>query len=131
MNLIKPTVDWQKQLNQFNSKDFIFNEELHEYRYKGTKFESVTTVISQFHQKFDSEYWSEIKAEQRGITKEEILAEWKAKSDRSCDIGTMVHEYAEYKCAGKEPKEVTDPDVLKRIESLNIIFDSKLKKMIP
>jgi ATP-dependent exoDNAse (exonuclease V) beta subunit len=131
MNLTKPTIDWYQKLNQFKNDEFKFFEAEHEYKYKGKKFESVTTFISQFHEKFDSDYWSQIKAEERGITQQEILAEWKAKADRSCDLGTMVHEYAEYKCAGKEPKEVTDEEVKKRIISLEEIFETKLKKFIP
>ena len=56
---------------------------------------SVTRVIGLFKQEFDSGYWSEKKAKERDITKEEILAEWKYKSDYSCEKGTLFHEYAE------------------------------------
>ena len=35
------------------------------------------------------------KAEERGITQEEILKEWKDKSEYSCEKGTLFHEYAE------------------------------------
>ena len=127
----QPTIDWYPQLKVFDTPDFSFNAELHEYRYKGEKFPSVTGIIEQFHEKFDSDYWSAIKAEERGVDQSVVLAEWKAKADRSCDLGTMVHEYAEFVTAGKKPPLVTDPDALRGIAKLDKIFATKLKNIIP
>ena len=56
---------------------------------------SVSQLISKFFPEFDSEYWSERKARERGITKQEILAEWKEKGDTSASLGTQLHEEIE------------------------------------
>jgi len=70
-------------------------DEPHKYYIDGEEMSSVTRVIGTFKQKFDSDYWSEKKAKDRGVEKEVILAEWKYKSDYSCEKGTLFHEYAE------------------------------------
>ena len=81
-----------KEPEIFNDPDFTFNEQYHTYRYKGTKYRSVTNVIKDFTKPFDSEYWSRKKAIDRinetsddlsndNINKitSEIVAEWDAK----------------------------------------------------
>ena len=59
-----------------------FDEESHTYTHKDTKerFISVTTLLGKYKQPFDSAYWSDKKAQERGILKEEILKEWKYKA---------------------------------------------------
>lgn len=53
---------------------------------------SVTTLLKDYKQPFDSDYWSKRKAKERGVDQAVVLAEWKAKSVASCDHGTKIHE---------------------------------------
>tara|TARA_R100000664_G_scaffold34130_1_gene54227 strand:+ start:20848 stop:21621 length:774 start_codon:yes stop_codon:yes gene_type:complete len=86
-------MDISVELSVFNNIKYY--DEPHEYYIDGKKMVSATRLIGKFKQEFDSEYWSQKKADERNITKEEILAEWKYKADYSCEKGTLFHEYAE------------------------------------
>lgn len=52
---------------------------------------SVTQLIDKFFPEFDAPYWGPIKAAQRGISTEEILAEWESKRIDSANKGTALH----------------------------------------
>lgn len=82
-----------KELAKFNH--IKFHDKEHKYYLNGVKTKSVTSVIGEYKHPFDKDYWSQKKADERGITKEEILAEWKYKADFSCEKGSAFHEYAE------------------------------------
>jgi len=56
---------------------------------------SVTQLIDKFFPEFDAPYWAPIKAAQRGISTEDILAEWEAKRIDSANKGTALHESIE------------------------------------
>lgn len=56
---------------------------------------SVTQLIDKFFPEFDSQYWAPIKAGQRGISTDAILAEWEAKRVNSANKGTALHEAIE------------------------------------
>ena len=86
-------MDISVELSVFNNIKYY--DEPHEYYIDGQKMTSATRLIGKFKQEFDSAYWSKKKADERNITPEEILAEWKYKSDYSCEKGTLFHEYAE------------------------------------
>ena len=82
-----------KELAKFNN--IKFHDKEHIYYLDGIKTKSVTGILSEYKHPFDKEYWSQKKADERGITKEEILKEWKYKADFSCEKGSAFHEYAE------------------------------------
>ena len=82
-----------RELAKFNN--IKFHDKEHIYYLDGIKTQSVTSIIGKYKQPFDKEYWSQKKADERGITKEEILKEWKYKADFSCEKGSAFHEYAE------------------------------------
>ena len=84
-----------EKLKYYNNPEFKFNEAEHKYTLSGEHFISVTQFISRFHKHMDTEYWANKKAEERGITKEEILKEWQDKNDRANVIGTALHLYCE------------------------------------
>jgi len=75
-----------RELAKFNN--IKFHDKEHIYYLDGVKTQSVTSIIGKYKQPFD-------KADERGITKEEILKEWKYKADFSCEKGSAFHEYAE------------------------------------
>ena len=84
-----------KNLECFNDPEFKFNPTYHKYTYEGIQFESVTRFIQQFHKPFESDFWSKKKAEEAGVTQEEILSEWKKLNDYANDIGTATHQWIE------------------------------------
>lgn len=89
-----------EELEKFNF--VVYHDEPHVYYLNGKKADlSATKLISKFKKPFDSDYWSKKKAEEEGITQEEMLARWKLKGDISCEKGTAVHEYVENRLANK------------------------------
>lgn len=78
----------------------LFNEEEHKYYLKerpSLSFTSVSKLIGLVKQPFDIEFWSKKKAEERGITQEEILQEWEDKKIQSQEKGTRYHLMREQK----------------------------------
>ena len=121
-------------LDQF--RDYYFDENLHKYSYLGQPVKtSVTQFIESFYQPFDKDYWSRRKAVQRGITQEEILAEWQRKADISARTGTQFHSFMENSLASKNtPKhhfpEDQQEEIFTRYELLKplgqkFLFDSR------
>lgn len=76
-------------------KSVAFDSVSHTYTKKGKKLTSVTSFISKFKNEFDSHYWSNKIALRDNKTQKEVLAEWKAKAKKSCDIGTAIHKIFE------------------------------------
>ena len=84
-----------KRLECFKDPEFLFDPGLHKYTYHGDTFQSVTQLIGQFHEPFDSEKWSKIKADQAGVDQDEIKKEWKRLNDYANEIGTDTHQWIE------------------------------------
>ena len=87
--------DVLKRLEMFDDPNFKFDPEKHKYTLDGEHLISVTQFISTFHKQFETDYWSKKKAEESGVSQDEILLEWKKLNDRSNEIGTGVHNYFE------------------------------------
>ena len=72
----------------------LFDEASHTYTIDGKphiKLTSVSGVLSHLKEPFDADYWSEKKAKERGVTKEQILQEWEDKKVKSQQRGTAYH----------------------------------------
>lgn len=141
------------KIKVFEDKNFIFDAEKHKYTYNGEEFISVTTFLKQFSEEFDSAYWSKRKAierlaKKRGIsshnideqdpevalTIKEIIGEWDKKRDFSCDLGTDVHKYIEERFTPGSTitkESFTNPEVLNRIDKFELLYEKRLKKLIP
>ena len=76
-------------------KRVSFNSKTHSYFLNKKRLISVTTLLSKFKNKFDSDYWSEIIAKRENTTKEKILIKWKLKAFKSTEIGTGIHKIFE------------------------------------
>ena len=86
-------------------KDFVFFEDGHYYECKGQRVGiSVTRLIEQYANEFDSEGMAEKVANKENRSIEEVLAEWKYKADFACEKGTTCHEYAQSLWSGEEWK---------------------------
>jgi len=123
--------EYLEKLKCFDDPEFKFDPKYHKYTYHGKKYISVTTLIGKFHKKFDQEYWSKKKADERGIEQEEILKEWQALNDYANDIGTQTHEWIEDYYNQIWKPLPTNPDVINRINKFNTIFASHLFKLKP
>lgn len=59
------------------------------------KYTSVTTVLGNYKEKFDEDYHAERVARRRGITKAEVIAEWREINRQANEYGTSLHEILE------------------------------------
>jgi hypothetical protein len=119
------------KLKIFDSSNFVFDEPSHVYRYSGEKFDSVTTFIQNFIEPFNSEYWAGVKAAERGVSKQEILNEWKQKGDYAGELGTDVHQWIEDFWSGLNPAYPDHPEKIQRIQKFQSIYESKLHLFTP
>jgi hypothetical protein len=84
-------------------KDFVFFEDGHYYECKGQRVGiSVTRLIEQYANEFDSEGMAEKVANKENRSIEEVLAEWKYKANFACEKGSTCHEYAQHLWSGKQ-----------------------------
>lgn len=120
-----------KKLECFNDDKFKFDPIKHKYTYRGETFQSVTQFIGQFHVPFDTGFWSKKKAEEAGVTQEEILNEWKQKNDYANSIGTDLHNYIELYFKKEYQRIPTNLDLVHRINKFNIIYAKALHKLEP
>lgn len=119
------------KLKIFEDTEFKFDPEIHKYSYYGETFISVTQFIQSFHDKFDTDYWANYKAEKRGVTKEEILKEWKSLNDRANEIGTALHNWVENYFNRVYQELPNDIDIIHRINKFNIAYSKYLYKLTP
>lgn len=89
------TQDYNK--TNAHKRDFLihFNEEAHKYSINGKELISVTTLIEDCFPKFDADYWAAKKAAQLGTTAEALKAQWAAKAQLACELGTAMHDKIE------------------------------------
>jgi len=84
----------KKELSKF--KNFRFFPEDHHYECNGRQVGiSVTSLIGQYENEFKQQEMAERVANRDGKTVNEVLAEWKYKSDFACEKGTTCHEFAQ------------------------------------
>jgi len=84
-----------QQLDCFNDTEFKFDPKFHKYTYHGEQFISVTKFIQKFHKPFETDFWSKKKAEQAGVSQDEILNDWKKLNDYANEVGTDTHQWIE------------------------------------
>lgn len=86
-------------------KDFVFFEDGHYYECKGQRVGiSVTRLIEQYANEFDSEGMAEKVANKENRSIEEVLTEWKYKADFACAKGSTCHEFVQSLWSGNEYK---------------------------
>jgi hypothetical protein len=71
----------------------VFDQKHHTYTLDGKRLASVTGLVSKLKNPFDSAYWAQRKADERGVAVQVILDEWDAKGKASIERGHKVHEY--------------------------------------
>ena len=84
-------------------QDFKFFEEDHHYEYKGERIGiSVTRLIEEYCNEFDSETIAERVANKENKTVQQVLDEWEYKNKFACEKGSTCHEYAQSLWSGEE-----------------------------
>lgn len=116
-----------KKLQIYNDNKFVFETNEHVYTYNNEIMSGCTTFLNRFIIPFESEYWAQKKADEKGITKEEMLLEWDVIRDRSCYLGTLVHDYIENFYEKKSTTLTEDDEANERIKFWHEIYENKLK----
>lgn len=90
--------------NIFNKyfNDISFNDDTHTYRKNNLDYISVTSLLHEYSQPFDSDIIATKTAKSRGVSKESLLKEWKEKGDTSARKGKHVHKVIENYLSNKE-----------------------------
>lgn len=81
------------ELDKFNN--VVYYDEPHVYYIDGKKVISTTQLLSKFKDKFDEDYWSKKKADERGVTQDVILNEWLYKNRHATYEGSTLHNFIE------------------------------------
>ena len=87
-------------IDKFNNIKFI--PETHTYLINDKVAQSVTTILKKYVKPFERDYWANKKANDLGVSVEEILAKWEYNAKFSQIKGTLVHEFLEYSITNKE-----------------------------
>lgn len=120
-----------EKLKCFKDPNFKFDPLQHKYTYGGKFYISVTQFISQFHKEFEEDKWSKIKADERGISQEEILKEWKDKNQYANLVGSQTHQWIEDYFNGIYNKIPSNLDIVNRINKFNISYAKDIHKLTP
>lgn len=73
-----------------------FSEPDHKYTDQfNNDYTSSTTLIHHYVPKFEADYWSKKKADERGVTQNAIKNEWKFLTEHACAKGTEKHDSIE------------------------------------
>lgn len=78
--------------NRYNDNFLFFDEGPHKYTDTfGNEYRSVTTLIGDYYNHFDADYWAHKKAREQGKSEKAIRAEWDRIRDEACERGTKQH----------------------------------------
>lgn len=82
--------------NAFEQDQHVIFERLsHVYSIDGIQYKAVSNLISELFPVFDSYYWAEIKANQRGVDIQQVIEEWDAKGQEAREAGVFLHQQIE------------------------------------
>ena len=77
---------------RYSNTYLYFTEEGHKYNDDlGNIYTSVTTLIHQYANTFNIDYWAHKKAREQGKSEKQIRAEWDRIKDEACERGTKTH----------------------------------------
>ena len=78
--------------NRYKDNFLFFDEGPHKYTDTlGNEYRSVTTLIGDYYNHFDADYWAHKKAREQGKSEKQIRAEWNRIKDEACERGTSTH----------------------------------------
>ena len=77
---------------RYEQNFLFFEEEGHKYNdTMGNEYLSVTTLIHDYYNHFDADYWAHKKAREQGKSEKAIKAEWERIKNEACARGTKTH----------------------------------------
>lgn len=77
---------------RYKDNFLFFEEQIHKYTDTlGNEYRSVTTLIGDYYNHFDADYWAHKKAREQGKSEKQIRAEWDRIKDEACERGTATH----------------------------------------
>jgi hypothetical protein len=116
----------KERLKVFDNFKFFSND--HHYEYKGKRVGiSVTRLIEEYCNEFDSQAVAEKVALKQNKSVQEILDEWKYKNKFACEKGSTCHEYAQSLWSNAEYNELLFDGSIEYINAVNKI-QSQAKK---
>ena len=78
--------------NRYKDNYLFFEEKAHKYTDTlGNEYRSVTTLIGDYYNHFDADYWAHKKAREQGKSEKQIRAEWNKIKDEACERGNATH----------------------------------------
>ena len=78
--------------NRYKDNFLFFDEGPRKYTDTlGNEYRSVTTLIGDYYNHFDADYWAHKKAREQGKSEKQIRAEWNRIKDEACERGTATH----------------------------------------
>lgn len=78
--------------NRYKDNFLFFDEGPHKYTDTlGNEYRSVTTLIGDYYNHFNADYWAHKKAREQGKSEKQIRAEWDRIKDEACERGTKTH----------------------------------------
>ena len=78
--------------NRYKDTYLFFEEKAHKYTDTlGNEYRSVTTLIGDYYNHFNADYWAHKKAREQGKSEKQIRAEWDRIKDEACERGTSTH----------------------------------------
>ena len=78
--------------NRYKDNFLFFDEGPHKYTDTlGNEYRSVTTLIGDYYNHFNADYWAHKKAREQGKSEKQIRAEWDKIKDEACERGTSTH----------------------------------------
>lgn len=84
------------EINKHSRDSLIhFDSESHTYTYQKQVFKSVTTIVEECFEQFDSDYWAKRKAPSMGMSIQEVKDLWARKAENARNLGTQMHEKIE------------------------------------
>lgn len=131
-----------EELSKFDGYIRFYDSD-HSYYIGNKKVGSVTSLLSKYEPPFEKDKWSRIKADERGITQEEILNEWRYKNKHATFEGNVLHDYIENYLNNKvfsypdadEEKEIKWEDIQDTYkimeQQFHNFYNDILGKMIP
>ncbi|RZK32818.1 MAG: hypothetical protein EOO63_00070 [Hymenobacter sp.] len=121
--------DWIKErLQVFADPRFRFEAEPHHYFLGERQLTSFSTWIKDYKQEFDREAQAPRTAAKRGLTVQQVLAEW----DRSQWVGTKTHEFIEaYYQAPATAVWEPDKEVQLRCQKFLGLHAGRLQEFVP
>ena len=104
-----------------------YYDDKHKYFIGNRELISTTTFIGKFKKPFNTDFWANKKAIERGVSKQQILLEWEDIKDVACAKGSDLHSYSDnYMHNRVFPTDV--PDVL--IQQFKTFYNSFIKNNI-